>query len=71
MPSSIKRDYVSLLNQVSSTLDALIYDIETNALHNPDLRKESLDMAMDCVPTLRHIKEARKQIQISLDVYDI
>lgn len=71
MTSEVYQEYVSLLNHVAHSLDALIYELETQAIHNAALRAESLELAMDSVPVLRNLKEARKQVQISLDIYEV
>jgi len=66
----VQKDYIGLLTRTESALDTMIYEIEHETSLNPALRKESLEMAMDSVPLIRSLKEAKKQISISLSLYD-
>ncbi len=63
--------YVDLLKRTSNSIDSLIHELEDQTLHSPDFRKASLDMSMDSIPTIRFLKESKKQIDISLSVYDV
>jgi hypothetical protein len=65
----VMKNYCDLLNQTDQRLESLIYELENEALHNEDLRAFSLEMAMDSVPLIRHLKEAKKQLGISRDIY--
>lgn len=69
--SSVTKEYIALLERTMGALDTLIYEVEHETSLNPALRKESLEMAMDSVPLLRCLKEAKKQAAISLSVYQI
>ncbi len=66
---NLKNDYLQLMRESISSIDALIYEIEKNTLQNAALRKVSLDMATDSVPLLRSLKEAKGQAEISLSVF--
>jgi len=65
----IIENYVRLITQTDQQLDALIYELENEALHNEELRAYSLEMAMDSVPLIRHLKEAKKHAKLSKDIY--
>ena len=65
-----QQDYVQMLRQVVRSIDSLLSEIEESAIHNPDLRSVSIEIAMDSVPLARCLREARKQADISLNVYD-
>lgn len=65
----LRLDYLDLMAQTISSIDALIYEIDENALQNQSLRKVSLEMAIDCVPLLRCLREARAQAEISIDTF--
>tara|TARA_Y100001970_G_scaffold191099_1_gene232370 strand:+ start:385 stop:624 length:240 start_codon:yes stop_codon:yes gene_type:complete len=67
--SQLKDDYLQLMRETISSIDALMYEIEKNTLQNKSLRKVALDMATDSVPLLRCLKEAKIQAEISLDVF--
>ncbi len=62
-------NYVELIVRIDHQLDALIYELENEALHNEDLRAYSIDMAMDSVPLIRHLKEAKKHALFSIEMY--
>ena len=65
----LRHDYLDLMAQTISSIDALIYEIDENALQNQTLRKVSLEMAIDCVPLLRCLREAKAQAEISIDTF--
>jgi len=65
----VQDDYLQLMRETISSIDALIYEVEKNTLQNTKLRQVSLDMATDSVPLLRCLKEAKTQAEISLDVF--
>jgi hypothetical protein len=65
----VMKNYSDLLNHTDQQLESLIYELENEALHNDDLRAFSLEMAMDSVPLIRHLKEAKKQLAVSKDIY--
>tara|TARA_B100001758_G_scaffold235230_1_gene235124 strand:- start:903 stop:1142 length:240 start_codon:yes stop_codon:yes gene_type:complete len=67
--SQLKDDYLQLMRETISSIDALMYEIEKNTLQNKSLRKVALDMATDSVPLLRSLKEAKVQAEISLTVF--
>lgn len=66
---ALREDYLQLMRETISNIDMLIYEVEENTLQNKPLRKVCMDMAIDSVPLLRHLKEAKKQAEISLDIF--
>lgn len=62
-------NYVALITQAEHQLESLIYELENEALHNEELRAYSIEMAMDSVPLIRHLKEAKKHAQFSKEMY--
>lgn len=67
--NQFQNDYVNMIESAIRTIDSLISEIETNAIHNPDLRNVSLEMAMDSVPLARCLRDAKRQAEITLSVY--
>ena len=65
----LREDYLQLMRETISNIDTLIYEVEENTLQNKPLRKACMDMAVDSVPLLRYLKEAKKQAEISLDIF--
>lgn len=65
-----RADYVNLVNRIKNGIDSLIHEVEDEALHNEALRNVSLDLAMDSVPLVRFLKEAKKQADTSLSIYE-
>ena len=65
-----RNDYVQMIRGVVRSIDSLLSEIEQGAIHNDELRKVSLEMAMDSVPLARCLREARKQAEVSLSVYE-
>lgn len=63
-------EYVQLVNRIRNGIDSLIHEVEDEALHNAALRNVSLDLSMDSVPLVRFLKEAKKQADTSLSLYE-
>jgi uncharacterized protein (DUF2461 family) len=64
-----KKEYSDFIQQIRNDIDSLIHEIEGQTIHNETLRHYSMDLAMDSVPLIRFLKEARKQADISLSLY--
>ncbi|MGE4169220.1 MAG: hypothetical protein AB7F28_00685 [Candidatus Margulisiibacteriota bacterium] len=60
------KDHLERIAQVANQLQSLIYELETEALHNTDLRKHHYDMAIDTVPLIRKLSEAKKHALFTL-----
>ncbi len=70
MSDEFRTQYVQMIRGVIRSIDSLLSEIEQGAIHNDDLRKVSLEMAMDSVPLARCLREARKQAEVTLMVYE-
>jgi len=70
MSDEFRNQYVHLLQGVVRSIDSLLSEIELEAIHNDELRKASIEMAMDSIPLTKFLREAKKQAEISLSVYD-
>ncbi len=68
--SSEVDEYRTLLSQVVSQLDSLIYEIEDYTLNPRSRLKEFHDLKFDAIPILRKLKDARKYAQHSYDHYE-
>jgi len=62
---ALREDYLQLMRETISNIETLMYEVEENTLQNKPLRKACMEMAIDSVPLLRHLKEANKQAEIS------
>lgn len=69
-PSSEVDEYRTLLSQVVSQLDSIIYEIEDYTLNPKSRLKDFHDLKFDAIPILRKLKDARKYAQHSYDHYE-
>ena len=68
--SSEVDEYRTLLSQVVSQLDSIIYEIEDYTLNPKSRLKDFHDLKFDAIPILRKLKDARKYAQHSYDHYE-
>ena len=60
----------TLLSQVVSQLDSIIYEIEDYTMNPRSRLKEFQDLKFDAIPILRKLKDARKYAQHSYNHYE-
>lgn len=62
----VKDDYFRLIQRTISSMDALIYELENEGLHNSVLREQYYELAVDCVPLIKKLSEARRYAEGTL-----
>jgi hypothetical protein len=64
--SAIKDAYLTLIQRTIHSIDALVYELENEGLHNSELREHCYELAVDCVPLIKKLGEAKRYAQGSL-----
>ena len=67
---SIRESYVEMIRRVIHSIESLLSEIEDGAIHNDAVRKASIEIAMDSVPLTRCLRDAKRQAEVSLSVYE-
>jgi len=60
--------YSDIIQRTIRSIDALVYELESDILHHPTMRADHFDLAMDVVPLIKKLSEARRYAQGALDV---
>ena len=63
---SVKLAYFDLIQRTVSSLNALVYELENEGLHNTELREQYYELAVDCVPLIKKLSEARRYAEGTL-----
>lgn len=63
---SLRDRYFELIQRTIHSVDALVYELENEGLHNSDLREHYYELAVDCVPLIKKLSEARRYAQGAL-----
>ena len=64
-----KEHYLQIVEQTLRSINSLIYELENEVLHNTELRKTSYELAVDCVPLIKKLNEARRYAEGTLSNY--
>ncbi|NDC83531.1 hypothetical protein EB093_07730 [bacterium] len=63
---AIRRNYFEMIERTIHSVDALIYELENEGLHNATLREQYYELAVDCVPLIKKLSEARRYAEGTL-----
>ncbi|NBV41866.1 hypothetical protein EBR96_03755 [bacterium] len=64
-----KENYLRIVDQTLRSINSLIYELENEVLHNAELRRHSYEIAVDCVPLIKKLNEARRYAEGTLSNY--
>ncbi len=67
----LKASYFDMIQRTIHSLDALIYEIENDGLHNQPLRDQFYELAVDCVPLVKKLNEAKRYAQGSISHFKL
>jgi hypothetical protein len=63
---AVKEAYFKLVQRTISSVNALVYELENEGLHNSVLREQYYELAVDCVPLIKKLSEARRYAEGTL-----
>jgi hypothetical protein len=63
---TVKDAYFELVRRTIGSVNALIYELENEGLHNSALREQYYELAVDCVPLIKKLAEARRYAEGTL-----
>ncbi len=63
---AVKEAYFQLIQRTINSVNALVYELENEGLHNTALRDQYYELAVDCVPLIKKLGEVRRYAEGTL-----